>query len=197
MMDGAASRSNLFSSATRIPARHALALLLLVIASLTYLGGCFSPPSLMDDVDSVNAQIARNMLSSGDWVTARLDGVAYLEKAPLPYWLEAISFRLLGAHDWAARLPFALSAIALVLVVYYFASWALGERAGFWAGSILATCVGLWLFTRIQIPDVCLTLAITITLWSLLRILDKEERMRVAGPICCTHLWASDSCSRV
>ncbi len=49
-----------------------------------------SPPSLMDDVDAVQAQIARNMLSSGDWVTARLDGVAYLEKPPLIYWMIAV-----------------------------------------------------------------------------------------------------------
>ena len=44
----------------------------------------------MDDVDSVQAQIARNMLQSGDWVTARLDGIAYLEKSPLKYWMIAV-----------------------------------------------------------------------------------------------------------
>ena len=47
---------------------------------------------LMDDVDAVQAQIARNMLDSGDWVTARLDGVAYLEKSPLMYWMMAVSY---------------------------------------------------------------------------------------------------------
>ena len=56
-----------------------------------------SPPSLMDDVDAVQAQIARNMLQSGDWVTARLDGVAYLEKSPLKYWMIAVSFMVFGA----------------------------------------------------------------------------------------------------
>jgi 4-amino-4-deoxy-L-arabinose transferase-like glycosyltransferase len=55
-----------------------------------------SPPSLMDDVDAVQAQIARNMLASGDWVTARLDGVPYLEKAPLIYWLIALSYKIFG-----------------------------------------------------------------------------------------------------
>src|ERR1051325_3289196 len=58
-------------------------------ASLVFLAGSVSPPRLMDDVDAVQAQIARNMLMSGDWVTARLNGVAYLEKSPLPYWLIA------------------------------------------------------------------------------------------------------------
>ena len=69
----------------------------------------------MDDVDAVQAQIARNMLTSGDWVTARLDGVAYLEKAPLIYWMIAASYKVFGVHDWAARMPVALSAIVLVL----------------------------------------------------------------------------------
>ena len=51
----------------------------------------------MDDVDAVQAQIARNMLQSGDWVTARLDGVAYLEKSPLIYWTIALSYKIFGA----------------------------------------------------------------------------------------------------
>ena len=61
-----------------------------VIAAAIYLGCVLSPPSLMDDVDAVQAQIAKTMLMRGDWVTARLDGVLYLEKAPLIYWLMAI-----------------------------------------------------------------------------------------------------------
>src|SRR5262245_65569547 len=71
-----------------------------LVAALIFLGCMVSPPSLMDDVDAVQAQIARNMLQSGDWVTARLDGVAYLEKSPLKYWMIGVSFAILGAHDW-------------------------------------------------------------------------------------------------
>src|SRR5882672_10973719 len=63
--------------------------IVLLIAVAVFLATCFGPPSLMDDVDAVQAQIARNMLDSGDWVTARLNGVAYLEKAPLVYWIIA------------------------------------------------------------------------------------------------------------
>src|SRR5271169_4777010 len=61
-------------------------------ASLVFLLSVVSPPRLVDDVDAVQATIARNMLSSGDWVTARLDGIAYLEKSPLMYWMIAVSF---------------------------------------------------------------------------------------------------------
>jgi len=132
----------------------------------------------MDDVDAVQAQIARNMLASGDYVTARLDGVPYLEKAPLIYWMMAGSYRLLGVHDWAARLPLALSVILLCWITHWFGRWAFDESAGLYAGVVLGTCVGLFLFTRILIPDATLTLSITGAIWAWLRLLDPDERPR-------------------
>jgi Dolichyl-phosphate-mannose-protein mannosyltransferase len=129
----------------------------------------------MDDVDAVQAQIARNMLASGDWVTARLDGVAYLEKPPLIYWLIAGSYRILGVRDWAARLPIALSAIALCILTAAFGAWAFGKREGLYAGLCMSTCVGLFLFTRILIPDVMVTLTVALAMWAFLRALDDAE----------------------
>jgi 4-amino-4-deoxy-L-arabinose transferase-like glycosyltransferase len=149
--------------------------IVVLIAILIFGVAVMSPPSLMDDVDAVQAQIGRNMLDSGDWVTARLDGVAYLEKSPLKYWLIAISLRIFGVHDWAARIPLALATIFLCWVTARFSAWAFGRRAGACSGVVLATCVGLFLFTRILIPDVILTLAITAGMWSLLRALDENE----------------------
>ena len=99
-------------------------LIVFLIAGTIYLGCIVSPPSLMDDVDAVQAQIARNMLTSGDWVTARLDGVIYLEKSPLHYWINAAFYELLGISDWAARVPYALSSIALALLTTAFGIWA-------------------------------------------------------------------------
>ena len=81
----------------------------------------------MDDVDAVQAQIARNMLTSGDWVTARLDGIAYLEKAPLIYWLMAISYQIFGVHDWAARIPVVLAAMALAWLTAAFGTLGLRQ----------------------------------------------------------------------
>ena len=129
----------------------------------------------MDDVDAVQAQIARNMLDSGDWVTARLDGIKYLEKSPLIYWMMASSYALFGVHDWAARIPVALSSIVLCWLVYRIGTWAFSARAGLTAGLVIATSIGLWLFTRIQIPDVTLTATIALTMWAFLRALDTEE----------------------
>lgn len=149
--------------------------IVLAAASLVFLVGVISPPHLMDDVDAVQAQIARNMLASGDYVTARLDGVPYLEKSPLVYWLMAGSYRTLGVHDWSARLPLALGVLLLCWITYRFARWAFDEAAAVYTGLALATCIGLFLFTRILIPDALLTLTITGAIWAWLRLLDPDE----------------------
>ena len=152
-----------------------LYLTVLLIAGAIYIGCIVSPPWLMDDVDAVQAQIARNMLASGDWVTARLDGVIYLEKAPLIYWLIAVFYKVFGIHDWAARLPVALSSVALAWLTAAFGLWAFGKRAAFYAGLCISTCIGLFLFTRVQIPDVMLTFTVALALWAFLRAIDAEE----------------------
>lgn len=158
-------------------------ILVAVLVGAIYLGCIVSPPSLMDDVDAVQAQIAKTMLTSGDWVTARLDGVLYLEKAPLIYWLIAICYKIFGVSDVVARLPVALSSIALALLTCAFGIWAFGKRVGLYAGLCIGTCIGLFLFTRIQIPDVMLTFTIALAMWAFLRALDPEE----ARP----RLWAA------
>lgn len=158
-------------------------LIVILFAAAVYLGCIVSPPSLMDDSDSVQALIARTMLHSGDWVTAKLDGIAFLEKPPLVYWTMAASFKVFGARDWAARVPIALTAIALCWLNAAFGVWAFGKRAGFYAGLCMATCVGLFLFTRVLIPDVMLTLCIALAMWSILRALDEEEKRPELCPV--------------
>ena len=163
--------------------RHSL--ILLAAGAAIFLGTIVAPPSLMDDVDAVNAQIARNMLDSGDWVTARINGVLYLEKSPLGYWLMAASYSVFGVHDWAARLPHALGAIALMFVTAALGRWGFGVRAGFYAGLAVGSCAGLFLFSRIVIPDVLLTLAVACALYCFLRAVEEDGRWWVWG------YWAS------
>jgi 4-amino-4-deoxy-L-arabinose transferase-like glycosyltransferase len=157
-------------------------LIVLAVAGAIYIGCMVSPPSLMDDVDAVQAQIARNMIRSGDWVTPRLDGIVYLEKPPLIYWLIAGSYKIFGEHDWAARVPMVLACLALCWVTTAFGIWAFSDRAGLYAGLVTATCVGLFLFTRVLIPDVMLTFTTALAMWAFMRALDEEE----ARP----RLWA-------
>ena len=136
---------------------------LLLYASFTL----FRPP-LLDDADSVHAEVAREMVARHDWVTLYANGIRYLEKAPLMYWSMAASFTLFGPQDWAARLPLAITTLALFLVVYatgrrMFAS----DAAGFYAALILLTSFGIFIYTRIIIPDVivCLWLSLAMLLF--------------------------------
>ena len=135
-----------------------------------------SPPYLMDDVDAVQASIAREMVVSHDWVTPHIDGIAFLEKAPFVYWVMALSLKIFGVHDWAARLPSLLSVIALCWLTAAYGFWAFKNRAGFYAGLCMATCIGLFLFTRLILPDVMLTFTIALAFWSFQRALDDDEQ---------------------
>jgi 4-amino-4-deoxy-L-arabinose transferase-like glycosyltransferase len=156
--------------------RTHLYLIIILIASAIYLGCMVSPPYLMDDVDAVQASIAREMVVSHDWVTPHIDGIAFLEKAPFVYWVMALSLKVFGVHDWAARLPSLLSVIALCWLTAAYGFWAFKNRAGFYAGLCMATCIGLFLFTRLILPDVMLTFSITLAFWSFQRALDDDEQ---------------------
>src|SRR5437763_200543 len=140
--------------------RHEFVILL--IASAIFIGCIISPPFLMDDVDAAQASISRTMLETGDWVTPHLDGVKYMEKPPLKYWIIAVFFKLFGVHDYIARLPLAITAVLLCWLTFRIGVWAFGSHAGFYAGMVLSTCIGLFLFTRVLIVDVQLTFTITL-----------------------------------
>jgi len=136
----------------------------------------FTPP-LLDDADSVHAEVAREMLLRHDYVTLHANGIRYLEKAPLLYWAMAASMgsaQLIGhteprALAVAARIPLAFAVLALVLVIESFARRMFSEvRAGLYAALITMSSFGIFLFTRTLIPDalVCLWLALAMyALW--------------------------------
>src|SRR5271170_1771540 len=143
----------------------------------------FSPP-LLDDADSVHAEVAREMVAGHDWITLHANGIRYLEKAPLMYWSMAASFTLFGPQDWAARLPLAIAALALFLIVYatgrrLFAS----DSAGFYAALILLTSFGIFIYTRIIIPDVmvCLWLSLSMLLFWISLQQEKPSRATAWG----------------
>jgi 4-amino-4-deoxy-L-arabinose transferase-like glycosyltransferase len=128
------------------------------------LGGLFSP-GLLDDVDSVYIEIAREMLHRHDYVTPYIDGIRFFDKPPLMYWMAAGSMRVFGEYDWAARLPLALAVLGLLLAVYGLGRRLYSERGGFYAALVLATSVGPYLYTRFFIPDILICLWMTLGVW--------------------------------
>ena len=154
-----------------IPTRPAPTTLLIVALWFAfYASFTLFRPALLDDADSVHAEVAREMLLRHDYVTLYANGIRYLEKAPLLYWSMAASMRGMRALGHpsaralavAARIPLALSVLALAFVVEVFARRAFrSTRAGLYAALILASCPGIFLFSRILLPDVMLCLWIT------------------------------------
>jgi 4-amino-4-deoxy-L-arabinose transferase-like glycosyltransferase len=146
---------------------------IVLLWAIVYLPGLFTPP-LLDDADSVHAEAAREMVARHDWTTLYIDGLRYLEKAPLMYWTMAASYEVFGVKDWAARLPVILGVLALLLATYSLGKRTLGERAGFWAAIVLTVSVGPYLFTRVLIPDMLIGLWLTLGFDFFLRTLDDQ-----------------------
>jgi len=125
----------------------------------------FAPP-LLDDADSVHAEVAREMLLRHDYVTLYANGIRYLEKAPLLYWSMAASMKVFGVSAAAARLPLALAMLALALLLEAFARRLFhSARAGLYAALILLSSFGIFIFTRITIPDAGVCLWISLALY--------------------------------
>jgi len=98
------------------------------------------------------AEIPREMLATGDWLTPRLNGVLYFEKPPLQYWLSALSMKLFGVNGAAARLPLALASGLMI-----WAAWRLARRLGarepLWAPFMAATGLLAFLVGQILTLD--------------------------------------------
>jgi 4-amino-4-deoxy-L-arabinose transferase-like glycosyltransferase len=142
-----------------------------------FFASLFAPP-LLDDADATHANAARNMALTGDLVTLKVNGIRYLEKAALPYWLDAISFRIFGFNTFAAHLPEAIGVLLLALLGYHWGRRAYGDRTAFYTGVFVLTSAGVFLFTRIYIPEVLLSLFILTALYCLLRTLEEANRQR-------------------
>ena len=100
---------------------------ILFLFAIIYLGSAFTP-GLQDDVDSTHAEAAREMITRGDYVTLHVNGVRYLEKAPLMYWLIAGSFHIFGVNAFATRVPTLLAMLGLTLLAMHWGRRTFGDR---------------------------------------------------------------------
>jgi 4-amino-4-deoxy-L-arabinose transferase-like glycosyltransferase len=179
------------SEATPRPRSTLLGIFLLWIAF--YASFTLFHPALLDDADSVHAEVAREMLLRHDYVTLYANGIRYLEKAPLLYWAMAATmrlFQLCGATSpralaVAARIPLALSILALAIILEAFARHLFRTtRAGLYAALIILSSFGIFLFTRITIPDaaVCLFTTLALYFFWLTEELSSEPSNHVSHP---------------
>jgi 4-amino-4-deoxy-L-arabinose transferase-like glycosyltransferase len=144
------------------------AVFLLLLSGVIYLGTA-GRAALLDDADASHALVSREMLERHDYVVMFLNGVRYLQKAPIHYWLVAGAYEIFGQTEFATRLPVALAMIGLTLMAFVFGRRFFGERAGFYAGLATATSAGMYMFTRIMIPEAIYALIFTAIFYVFLR----------------------------
>lgn len=103
------------------------------------------------------SEIAREMIETGNWVVPHFWYLPHLDKPPLTYWLVAISMKLFGQNEWAARLPLALAGMSGVGAVWLLGSSIGGRRVGFWSSLILQTSLLYFVMARMLTTDMFLT----------------------------------------
>jgi 4-amino-4-deoxy-L-arabinose transferase-like glycosyltransferase len=164
------AQPELIAAAPRVSTARAVALLV-ALWLVVYASALWTPP-LLDDADSVHAEAAREMMLRHDWSTLYVDGLRYLEKAPLLYWGMAASYEVFGVRDWAARLPLALGVLALLLTTYFVGRRYFDSGAGLYAAAAVGLSFGPYIYTRFLIPDMLLALWLLVGLHAFLLTLE-------------------------
>lgn len=103
------------------------------------------------------AEIAREMIQTGDWLVPHLWYLPHLDKPPMSYWLVAISMKLFGQNEWAVRLPIALAGISGVLAAFFLGCSLGGRRVGVWSVLILQSSLLYFVMARMLTTDIFLT----------------------------------------
>jgi 4-amino-4-deoxy-L-arabinose transferase-like glycosyltransferase len=145
--------------------------------------------ALFDPDEGRNAEKAREILLLGDWVTPYENFLPTLDKPVFFYWLVAISFKLFGLSEWSARLPSALAGLGCVSLVYRFARLQWGLQEGLWSSLVLITSLEFFLFSRIVIFDMTLTLFISLALFSFYAVTQTDNPR--AGKRHCLLMYAA------
>jgi 4-amino-4-deoxy-L-arabinose transferase-like glycosyltransferase len=134
-----------------------------LLASILYLPG-IGRPALWEPDEGRYAEIAREMVLSGDYVTPRDDFELYFEKPPLVYWTEAASIKIFGVKEFAVRLPAALFSVGQVVVTAALADAMFGATSGFLAAFALALSPLFFGFARFATLDPALAFFLTAAL---------------------------------
>jgi 4-amino-4-deoxy-L-arabinose transferase-like glycosyltransferase len=135
------------------------------------------------------AEIPREMVASGDWLTPRLDGIKYFEKPALQYWLTAAGYEAFGIRQWTARLWPALAGFAGVFFIGYVGLRLAGPRVGLYSAAALGGCAWYVLNAHILTLDAGLTLWMSVGFGALLlaqcsaaTVREERQWMLIAWP---------------
>jgi 4-amino-4-deoxy-L-arabinose transferase-like glycosyltransferase len=159
----------------QMPGQRSLMLVLFVVGAVYF--GTAAQFAIVDDGDALYANAAQEMLRRGDWVTPYPNGVRFLDKPPLLYWLMAASYVVFGMNEFAARVPIVLAVLGVVVLLHRMGRRAGSEMSGLLGGLVFALCVGTYLLSRLVFPDLLFVFFLTLSVSSYLEwYLDDHRR---------------------
>src|SRR3974390_2944594 len=148
-----------------------------IVFFAVHFASLFTPP-LLDDVDASHAQAAQHMAETGNLVTLYVNGVHYLEKPPLPYWLAAGFYKLFGQNAFSTHLSNTLALLGCAIIGWLWAGRAWGRRTAYYSALGILTAFGPFLYTRFSIPEALLSFLLLAALYCFLTGFENVRPMR-------------------
>ena len=160
-----------------------LLIILAVSVPFVFLG--IGSVSFLDPDEGMYGSIAREMAGGRDWITPHFNGVRYLEKPPLYFWLTALTTALFGPSEWAVRLWSALPTLGTAILVWRIGRLLYGSQAGLLSAIILLTGVGVFRYVRVAATDSLLVFSLTLALYGFVRaaLVDQSSKANSEWPI--------------
>lgn len=152
--------------------------LLLVLSAWAFSYRLGAVPLLDDPNEAEYAEVAREMVETGDWISPRLNYVLFLNKPPLEYWAVGLSYLGFGVNEFAARLPSAIAGFMIVVFVWRLGMILFDAETGVLAGFVLLATGGFFVETHEVRPDLLLTAAIAGSLVAIARLRANPSQQR-------------------
>ncbi len=143
-----------------------MALVLTVFLALWF--GGLDHRKLVEPDEGRYAEVAREMIATGDFVTPRLNGFKHFTKPPMQYWMTAIAFRVFGVNEWTSRLWPALAGMLALLVASFTVRHLHGTQAGLSCAAVLASSLYFVFFAQVGTVDMGLTLFVTASMCAIM-----------------------------
>jgi 4-amino-4-deoxy-L-arabinose transferase-like glycosyltransferase len=130
-----------------------------------HIAGTWNLP-LIDRDEPRFSEASREMIERGDFVVPHFNGNLRLDKPPLTYWAQIVSYKVFGENDFAARLPSAIAAALIALSIVTRGIRISGQHVGWWAAIIFTLCVQTFIHAKAAVADMWLALFVTLAHWS-------------------------------
>jgi 4-amino-4-deoxy-L-arabinose transferase-like glycosyltransferase len=142
---------------------------------LFHIVGTWNLP-LIDRDEPRFAEASREMIERGDYIVPYFNNQLRLDKPPLTYWAQTLSYRIFGENDFAARFPSAIAAALTALVIFTWGTRLRGKELGLWAAIIFTLSLQTFMHAKAAVADMWLVLFVTLAHWSGWETLQRSPR---------------------